>query len=188
MIDDDKRLERVGQIERGLDRVADFVSWIWIVLVLLIVLTVIMRFVFGSGRIELEELQWHLYAVGFLTGIVGCTGQDRHIRVDVFRERMPERTRSWIDLYGILLLQIPFVLLVIWSAIPFVADSFASAERSSSAGGLPFRWLLKGFLPTSMLLLFLATSARLVRVWHALFFSSSAAAKAEVQVEDEVER
>jgi TRAP-type mannitol/chloroaromatic compound transport system permease small subunit len=160
---------RAARIEKRLDRVTDVVSWIWLALIAIIVLTVILRFVFGVGRIELEELEWHLYAVGFLTGIVACASHDRHVRVDVFRERMSSRLRAWVDFYGILLLQIPFLALVLWSAAPFVVESFANAERSAAAGGLPYRWALKAFLPVSMAALGVATAARLLRVFEALF-------------------
>lgn len=152
-----------GRIETVIDRIAGLVSWIWIVL------TVFLRYVLGASRIELEELEWHLYAIGFLTGIVACASRDRHVRVDVFRERMTPRNRAWIDLYGILLLQLPFLTVVIWSAWPFVADSFSTAERSAAAGGLSQRWILKAFLPLSMSLLGLATVARLLRTFETLF-------------------
>ena len=46
--------------------VGEAMSWIWIALLGVIALNVTLRYAFGSGRIELEELQWHLYAVGFL--------------------------------------------------------------------------------------------------------------------------
>ncbi len=160
-------------IEAGLDRVMHVISWVWLALIALIVLTVVLRFVFGIGRIELEELEWHFYAVGFLIGIVACASHDRHVRVDVFRERMKPRTRDWVDLYGILLFQVPFLALVLWSAMPFVADSFAVSERSAAASGLPYRYLLKAFLPFSMLLLSAATGARLIRVFDSLFGTRS---------------
>ena len=160
--------------DAGLARLAGFVSWIWLVLMAVIVSAVVLRFVFGIGRIELEELQWHLYAVGFLMGIVACAVRDRHVRVDVFRERMSARTRAWIDLYGILLLQLPFLALVGWSALPFVIDSFAVGERSSSAGGLPYRWILKASLPIAFALLFVAALSKLRDVWRRLMGGSAA--------------
>lgn len=158
-----------SRLEVTLDLVTDLSSWVWLALIAVIVVAVVLRFVFSLGRIELEELQWHLYAVGFLMGIVACTGFDRHVRVDVFRERMSARLRDWIDFYGILLLQLPFLALVLWSALPFVVDSFVAGERSASAGGLPFRWILKSMLPISFVLLALATLSRLVRVGRRLF-------------------
>ncbi len=158
-----------SRVEAGLDRIAAAFSWVWLALITVIVVAVVLRYAFGIGLIELEELQWHLYALGFLVGLVACATRDRHVRVDVLRERMSPRTRNWVDLYGILLLQIPFLVLVFWSALPFVADSFAVGERSASAGGLPFRWLLKSVLPISFALLSVATLAQLVHVWRRLF-------------------
>jgi TRAP-type mannitol/chloroaromatic compound transport system permease small subunit len=160
---------RASRIEAALDRLTAAFSWVWLALVSVIVVAVLLRYVFGIGLIELEELQWHLYAFGFLMGLVACTTQDRHVRVDVLRERMPKRLRNWVDLYGILLLQLPFLVLVLWSALPFVADSFAVGERSASAGGLPLRWLLKSVLPLSFTLLLVATLSQLVHVWQRLF-------------------
>jgi TRAP-type mannitol/chloroaromatic compound transport system permease small subunit len=165
---DEPAPQRTG-IERALDRIVDTASWIWLALAFVIVLGVGLRTFFAISRIELEEMQWHLHAVGFLVGIVGCVLHDRHVRVDVFREGMTGRRRDWVDLYGLLLLQLPFLVLVVWSALPLVAASFATAERSTSAGGLPHRWLFKAALPASFLLLLTATLVRLFGVARRLF-------------------
>jgi len=158
--------------ERWVARIAEIASWIWLALLLLIVGTVILRYALGIGRIELEELQWHLYAIGFLIGIAACAVHDRHVRVDVFRERMGKRARAWVDLYGTLLLVLPFLALVLWSALPFVAESFASSERSAAAGGLPHRWLLKATLPLAFFLLGIAALGRLLRAARSLFLDA----------------
>jgi TRAP-type mannitol/chloroaromatic compound transport system permease small subunit len=161
--------ETPAKIERALDRLVTGASWIWLVLVAVIVAGVLLRALFGLGRIELEELQWHLYAVGFLVGIVGCVVHDRHVRVDVFREGMNARRRDWVDLYGLLLFQLPFLVLVLWSGLPLVVESFVSGERSSSAGGLPHRWILRSALPLSFALLLAASMARTRAVARRLF-------------------
>lgn len=158
-----------SRLERAVERFATAFGWVWLALMGVIVVAVVLRYAFGVGRIELEELQWHLYAFGFLMGIVACATRDRHVRVDVFRERMAPRTRAWVDLYGTLLLQIPFLLLVLWSALPFLADSFAVGERSASAGGLPYRWALKAVLPLAFALLLAASLPRLGRLARTLF-------------------
>lgn len=158
--------------DRVLDRIGDAVSWIWLALIAVIVSAVVLRFVFGVGLIQLEELQWHLYAVGFLAGIVGCAARDRHVRVDVLRDRMAPRTRRWVDFYGVLLFQLPLVALVLWSAMPMVAESFSTGEESSSAGGLPYRWILKAVLPLAFVGLGVATLTRLRRLARALFTES----------------
>lgn len=174
---------RAGSSGRGidaiLDRIASATAWIWLLLMGVIGTAVVLRYVFGVSRIELEELQWHLYAIGFLAGIVGCVVRDRHVRVDVLRERMSERLRDWIDFYGLLLFQLPLILLVLWSAGPFVVESFVTGEASSSAGGLPHRWLLKGALPVAFLGLGLATLSRLRAVARRLFGAPPAAARSD---------
>lgn len=160
---------QAGGVAALLDRATRALSFLWLGLIGIIVAAVVLRFVFGVGRIELEELQWHLYAIGFLTGIVGCTLHDRHVRVDVLRDRMPRRVRDWVDLYGLLLFQLPLVLLVLWSALPFVAESFRAGESSVSAGGLPYRWLLKAFLPLAFIGVGAASGLHLRRVARRLF-------------------
>jgi TRAP-type mannitol/chloroaromatic compound transport system permease small subunit len=168
-VDRNVSAESASPVEALLDKVAALFSWVWLALIAVIVFAVVLRYAFGIGRIEFEELQWHLYAAGFMIGIVACASRDRHVRVDVLRENMAPRTRDWIDLYGILLLQLPFLTLVFLSSLPFVADSFSVGERSASAGGLPYRWLLKSMLPLTFGLLFVTTLSHLARVWRRLF-------------------
>jgi len=144
-------------------------SWVWLVLIAVVVLNVTMRYLFGEGRIEFEEIQWHLYAIGFLIGLASCMDADNHVRVDVFHDRMALSTKCWIELYGLLLMFLPFVVSVFLFSLPFVEYSFESAEVSDAPGGLPFRWLIKSVLPLSMALLFVAGFSRLTRVSAYLF-------------------
>ena len=138
-------------------------------MIAVIVLNVTMRYLFGEGRIEFEEIQWHLYAIGFLVGIATCMDSDDHVRVDVFHERMSLRSQAWVELYGLLLLFFPFVISVLSFSLPFVSYSFAIAEVSDAPGGLPFRWVIKSFLSLSMLLLIVGGISRLSRVTSFLF-------------------
>jgi len=149
------------------------VSWLWLLLLIVIVLNVVLRYVFGEGRIELEEFQWHIYSTGFLLG-VGYTFQaDAHIRVDVVHERLRPRVQAWLELYGILLCVLPFVALVLIYTVPFVITSYELSEVSASPGGLPFRWLIKSALLIGFILLLLAALSRLSRVWAYLFREGS---------------
>jgi TRAP-type mannitol/chloroaromatic compound transport system permease small subunit len=156
-------------VDGALDRVGRAVSWIWLLLLVVIVANVTLRYAFGAGRIEFEELQWHLYSVGFLTGLSYCMQADAHVRVDVLRERLEPRMQAWIELYGLLLLVLPFAALILIFGVPFVADSFQSGERSPSPGGLPYRWLIKSTLPAGFALLALAAVSRILRVCAFLF-------------------
>ena len=156
-------------IGRAFSVLSRIFSWVWLALMLVIVINVVMRYAFGQGRIEFEELQWHLYAVGFLLGLATCMSSDSHIRVDVLHDRLPLRSQAWIELYGLLLLFLPFVLMVLIFSFPFVHYSWSIAEVSDAPGGLPFRWIIKSVLPLSMILLLVAGLRRLLRVSSYLF-------------------
>ena len=142
---------------------------IWLLLIGVIVVNVISRYLFSEGFIELEELQWHLYATGFLLGLSYALVQDAHVRVDVFRSRWSGQTQAWVEIYGLLLLLLPFVMLVLIAAGPFVLYAYETAEVSQAPGGLPFRWVIKTMLPVGFVLLLLATLSRLSRVLCLLF-------------------
>jgi TRAP-type mannitol/chloroaromatic compound transport system permease small subunit len=114
--------------------------------------------------IELEELQWHLYAVGWLVGLSSTYVVDQHVRVDVLTDSMAYRRRLWFEFFGILLLFLPFIILVLIYSVPFFELSWETSERSTSANGLPARWLVKGFLVFSFFLLLLAGLSRITRV------------------------
>ena len=94
-------------IRRVSQRMAAAISWTWFLLIAVVVLNVTMRYLFGEGRIEFEEIQWHLYAIGFLLAMATCMDSDDHVRVDVFHDHMSLRMQAWIELYGILLLLLP---------------------------------------------------------------------------------
>ena len=157
-------------IDKFLNRIGEGLSYIWMLLLIVIVINVALRYIFNEGRIEFEEFQWHLYSFGFLLGLSYAYQADAHIRVDVLHERMSHRTQAWVELYGILLFLVPFIALVLIYSMPFVAASFALGEISPSPGGLPFRWLIKAMLPIGFALLALAVLSRLIRVWRFLFF------------------
>lgn len=144
-------------------------SVIWPILVIVITANVLMRYVVGRGLIEFEEIQWHLYAIGFLLAQAWAVQGDGHVRIDVFAEHYRNRTKLWIELVGILVFLLPFIVVVLWYSIPFIAYSFRIDEISEAPGGLSYRWAIKAFLFIGFALLAAATVSRLSRVLKALF-------------------
>ena len=61
-----------NRFSNAIDRVivlsGDLASWLWPILVAVVVLQVVLRYGFGRGSIMFEEIQWHIYAVGFMIG------------------------------------------------------------------------------------------------------------------------
>ncbi len=160
-------------VDPWLARIGRWTSWLWLLLVAVIVANVLLRYVFGEGRIEFEEIQWHIYSTGFLLGLGYALQADAHIRVDVLHERFSPTLKAWIELYGLVLLLLPFVAVVLIYSVPFVAASFELGEISASPGGLPYRWAIKAMLPLGFGLLLIAAVSRLSRVWSFLFLEKA---------------
>ena len=156
-------------IDGFLENMGRRISWLWLVLLIVIVVNVVLRYWFDEGHIELEELQWHLYSIGFLLGLSYTYQANAHVRVDVVLVKLSPRFQAWLEWYGILLALLPFIVLIIWYGIPFVMLSYNLSEISQAPGGLPYRWIIKAFLPLSFVLLLLAAFARLNRLYIFLF-------------------
>jgi TRAP-type mannitol/chloroaromatic compound transport system permease small subunit len=166
-------------IDAVIRRIGEAIAWVWLILLAVIVCNVVARYAFDQGRIEFEELQWHLYSIGMLLGLSYCYVADEHIRVDALSERFSPRLRAWIELYGSVFLLLPFIALVVRYGIVFATESFRMNEVSVSPGGLPLRWLIKAVLPLGFALLLAAVISRLSRVWAFLFGPHSAADHAD---------
>ena len=151
-------------IERIIIKINEYAFWIWPILMLVIVINVLMRYFIGEGRVEFEELQWHLYATGWIVGLSYCVVKNEHVRVDVFYERFSLKTRCWIELLGMVFLLLPFLLVVIIYAVPFVLYSWELSEVSTAPGGLPYRWFIKSMLLFGFVLLGLSVIAKLSQV------------------------
>lgn len=151
-------------VEPLLHRIGVAISLIWVVLMAIIVLNVFARYILSEGRIEFEEIQWHLYSAGFMLAMGYCVITDSHIRVDVLHEKFSAETKVLIDLYGYFLFVLPFVVLILIFGVPFVMYSFETSEVSASPGGLPFRWFIKSFLLIGFGLLGLAVISRISRL------------------------
>lgn len=156
-------------LERVLLVIGNAMSWTWVVLMAVIIINVVMRYLFNEGRIEFEEIQWHLYSIGWLFGLSYCFIYDDHVRVDLIHDHLSLKSQAWIELIGILFLLIPFIWIVLWYSIPFIQYSWQVGEVSDAPGGLPYRWVIKSVLFIGFALLALATLSRLSRVCALLF-------------------
>jgi len=163
----DLLIKRIETISEWSGRAA---SWLVLLLVLIIGFDVAMRYLFQVGSVALQELEWHLFALIFLLGAAYTFKHGGHVRVDIFYNSrwMDARRRAWLDLLGGLFFLLPFCLLIIISAGPFVVTAFALGEGSPDPGGLPWRYLLKAAIPVGFALLLLQGVAHMLRSVHTL--------------------
>lgn len=156
-------------LDGGLRRVGEWFSWLWLAVVAVTLTSVISRYVFLEGSVTMEEIQWHISSAAWLIGLSYAFVHDSHVRVDVIHERLGLRGQAWIELLGLLLLALPFLVIGVWMSWPYFHESWLQGEVSQAPAGLPYRWALKFFLPLAFTLLVIAALSRLSRCTALLF-------------------
>jgi len=121
---------------------------------------VLLRYGLGSGALWLQDLSAYLFAALVLLALPVALADDRHVRVDVLRERQGARTRARIDTAGWLLLLLPALLLTLHHVVPDIFYAWSIREGSRETGGLGGVFLVKTVLPLSCLLMLLQAAAR----------------------------
>jgi len=132
-----------------------FASWLTTLLVINVFYDTVMRYAFNKGHIALQELEWHIFSVIFLVGAAYTLKYDGHVRVDIFYTKLSSKAKAWIDFVCTFAFLIPFCLIIIYSTIGFISNSWAVAETSPDPGGLPARYILKAIIPAGFFLLLL---------------------------------
>jgi TRAP-type mannitol/chloroaromatic compound transport system permease small subunit len=139
------------------------ICWLNSILVVNIVVQVILRYALGEGKVWLEELEWHFYAVLFLVGLSYCLATNTHVRLDIFQRKFSESTKEIIDLLGMIFMVLPFFSILFYHGLDFLATAWHVSESSPHPLGLPYWWIIKAFIPVTMFLVILAALSRIVR-------------------------
>jgi TRAP-type mannitol/chloroaromatic compound transport system permease small subunit len=155
-------------IDRLTAAVGRAVTWCLIAMVLVQVTVVLMRYVLGVGSIWLSEAIVYAHATLFMLAAAWVLQRGGHVRVDIFYADAVPRTRAIVDLLGALLLLLPFVGVLAWVSLPYVARSWTILERSRETSGLPLVFLLKTLIPLFSALLALQGFAQAARAWLSL--------------------
>jgi len=137
-----------------------------LLLALLVFYDAFMRYLFESGSIALQELEWHLFDIIFLFGIAYTLKHNKHVRVDIFYERFNKKTKEYINLFDNLFLILPFSIIVIYYGVDFVLQSFFQNESSGDPGGLCCRYIIKSAIVVSFLLLLLQSLSEIIKSYQ----------------------
>lgn len=144
-------------------RIGHLVMWANCVVIFFIILQVILRYGFGHGLVVMEELQWHFYAVAFMVGLSYAVMTDSHVGMDLIYGKLSPKWQCRWDIFGILILLLPFASLLCYQSLDFVHESWRLNESSVAPQGLPWRWAIKSVIPLSFGLVALAGISRLIR-------------------------
>ena len=160
----------VAHLNKFVQRIVEFLAWFNVALILLILTTVILRYGFHRNElllwwplVPMEELQWHFYSVPFMFGLAYAITNDTHIRIDIVRIHMSQRLKHIFEILGILLLLMPFSIIIFDFSLDYTIYAITHHESSQSSMGLPHRWIVKSVIPLTMLLIMIASVAKLAQ-------------------------
>jgi len=134
-------------IDRLVAAIGRAVIWLSLAVVLVQFAVVVLRYAFGIGSIWLSESIIYGHAAMFMLAA------------------------AWT-----LLLLLPFMAVIAWFALPYVARSWTVLERSRESSGLPFVYLLKTLIPVFALLMALQGVAQAIRAALVLMTAPTASA------------
>jgi TRAP-type mannitol/chloroaromatic compound transport system permease small subunit len=138
------------------------VSWLVLLMVLISAGNAVVRKLFSTSSNALLEIQWYLFAAIFLLAAGYTLLRNEHVKIDVVLGRFAKRTQVKVEIFGILVFLLPFVLYVLVLSWPEFMKAYSTGEMSQNAGGL-IRWPVYLLLPLGMLLLGLQGVSELIK-------------------------
>jgi TRAP-type mannitol/chloroaromatic compound transport system permease small subunit len=171
-------MDALLRLSEGIRRLLEWIAltsgWLLVIMACVTTFDVVARkFGVQLPYTKLQELEWHFHAAIFSLWMGYCYTINAHPRVDSFTEHFNYRTRAWMELVGCLMLALPYVALVAYHSLDFVAQSFWLGERSDSTVGLSYRWFIKGVYAAGLWFVVLGILSVLLRVVVFLFGNRS---------------
>lgn len=139
------------------------VAWLTLAMVAVTFAIVLLRYLFDTGWIAVQESVTYMHALVFLLGASYTLKHDGHVRVDILYRRQSLRGQAWIDLAGTLLLLVPVSISILWLSWEYVSVSWSLREGSQETGGLPGVFLLKTAIPVMAILLLVQGLSQAIR-------------------------
>ncbi|MFP4031942.1 MAG: TRAP transporter small permease subunit [Desulfococcaceae bacterium] len=153
-------------IVKGIDafsrKQGELTSMLIIPLLLVVIYEVFMRYVFNAPTTWGFEMTGFLYGLHYMFGLSYTDVNDGHVRVDIFTNRLPQKTQHVIGIVTLLVLFMPVMTpMVIWSA-KYAITSVAGLERNPTSWGPPI-WPLKCLMALAFFFLWLQGFSNLLK-------------------------
>jgi TRAP-type mannitol/chloroaromatic compound transport system permease small subunit len=165
-----------------LDNITDWLgrltAWFAVLMVLVTCYVVLMRYMFDSGSIAVQEVIMYLNTLIFTIGAAYTLRHDGHVRVDIFYSKAARKSQTLINLAGTFLLLFPVVIFILVYCWNYVAAAWAIHEQSGDPGGLPWVYLLKTLIIVMGMLLLVQGATEVLRQILVLRHSPGVSAEA----------
>lgn len=157
----------------GLTRFSGALSAVGMVLLIFLVFgNMTARYVFGTGTVWLQELEWYFLAFSALTGIAYAMRLNDHVRIDIFSHRLKRVPHIWLDLLTMVLVAVPSAILILYYSWPYVELSWQRMEGSPNRGGMPWLFIPKGMILLGFALVLLESLRQILVALRKLAFHS----------------
>ena len=156
----------VDGIDNFIDAVGRVTAWSSFALAAVMGGNVLLRYVFHTGTVWSQELEWHLMAPICLFGMSYALRHGEHVRVDVMFADFSRRSKDFVEFISSLILM-AICLIVIWLSISYVNQSWVIGEGSANPGGIPARYALKAIIPIGFALMFVQGLGQAIRFYLA---------------------
>jgi TRAP-type mannitol/chloroaromatic compound transport system permease small subunit len=133
----------VRTIDHANETLGRCVSWLAMAMVLVQVVVVLMRYVFGISVLMMQESIWYMHAIVFLVASGYTLLHDGHVRVDILYGAVSQRSKAMIDLFGVVFILMPVCVMLWWVSWPYVAAAWKVREGSVEVSGIQGVYLLK---------------------------------------------
>ena len=129
-------------------------SFLILLLIILVSVSVILRYVFSIGFIWLQDLYIWVHAIFILLGLTYTLNKDEHVRIDLLYRSLKKKIKKKINFFGSLLFGMPVSFILIFNGFDYFYRSYLLNESSKETGGLPFIFILKFFIFLTGIFLF----------------------------------
>jgi TRAP-type mannitol/chloroaromatic compound transport system permease small subunit len=178
-------VETLEKWARGLDAIVEvsgrIAAWSGFALVVVMATNVLLRYLFHTGSVAMQELEWHLMSPLALLCIAYTIKHEGHVQVDIFYGYLPKVVQHAINLFSALSILV-ISLIIVKISLPYVMQSWRIGEGSPDPGGLPYRFILKALIPAGFVLLALQSLAWVLRTLQPFFGGSDKASSSTVSI------
>lgn len=101
----------------------------------------------ASSLVLLPELALFFHAAVFLLGSAFTLQQDGHVRIDIFYGKLPDRGKALVNTLGSLFFLLPLASILLYFSLPYASNSWSFWEGSQESGGFPWLFLSKSLIP-----------------------------------------
>lgn len=158
----------LGVIDSISDHTAGALKWFCYALVVVIVISVVMRYIFNSPTLWGYETAMMLGGSIYVMAYAYTHRHHRHVRVDVIYSHLSLRAKAVIDVIGTLFLFFPFMILLIYVSGDWAWRAWVIGERSDLTFWYPPMAPFRTAVLVGFCLFFVQAAAQFVRDLYAL--------------------